>query len=231
MRISTFLETLVADLRFGARALRRNPAFAAVAILTLALGIGANAAIFSVVNAVLLRPLAWADPDRAVMIWSKWTAFDKTWVADGEVLDYRRRSQTLAEIAAWDDGQINLTGDGEPERVPYGQVTSNLFSTLGVSPLRGRVFTAQEDLPNGPNLVVLGHGLWTRRYAADPSLIGKTIQLNGQPFEVIGVMPPDFVVPTDFQNPAPTQLWTPLQIDPASTNHGSHGIYAAGRLN
>ena len=109
---------MLQDLRFGARALRRNPGFAAIAILTLALGIGANAAIFSVVNAVLLRPLPWSEPDRAVMIWSKWTAFDKTWVATGEVVDYRRRSQTLAEVAAWGDGQVNLTGDGEPERVP-----------------------------------------------------------------------------------------------------------------
>src|SRR6187551_726487 len=111
---TTFFDTALQDVRFGARSLRRNPAFAAIATLTLALGIGANAAIFSVVNAVLLRPLPWADPDRAVMIWSKWIAFDKTWVAEGEVVDYRRRSQTLSEIAAWDDGQINLTGDGEP---------------------------------------------------------------------------------------------------------------------
>src|SRR5689334_6374762 len=110
-------DTLLHDLRFGARSLRRNPAFAVVAVLTLALGIGANAAIFSVVNAVLLRPLPWSEPDRAVMIWSKWTAFDKTWVATGEVMDYRRRAQTLAEVAAWSDGQVNLTGDGDPERV------------------------------------------------------------------------------------------------------------------
>jgi len=230
MAMTTLLETLVADLRFGARALRRNPAFAAVAILTLALGIGANAAIFSVVNAVLLRPLPWADPDRAVMIWSKWVGFDKTWVAEGEIVDYRKRSQTLSEIAGWDDGQINLTGDGEPERVPYALVSSNLFSTLGVAPVLGRVFTVQEDLPNGPRLVVLGQGIWTRRYGADPSIIGRTIQLNGQPYEVLGVMPADFVIPTDYRNPEPTQLWVPLQIDPASTDHGNHGGYAAGRL-
>src|SRR3982751_7071593 len=117
MAITTFVETLVADLRFGARALRRNPAFAAVAILTLALGIGANAAIFSVVNAVLLRPLPWSDPDRAIMIWSRCTAFDKTWVSDGEVNDYRRRASTLAEVAAWDATQVNPTGGGEPERL------------------------------------------------------------------------------------------------------------------
>src|SRR5678809_871534 len=106
MRMSNFLETLLADFRFGARALRRNPMFAIVAILTLALGIGANAAIFSVVNAVLLRPLPWSEPDRAVMIWSRWTAFDKTWVSDGEVNGYRKESRTLAGIAAWSDGQV-----------------------------------------------------------------------------------------------------------------------------
>ena len=224
------IDTLIADLRFGARSMRRNPAFATIAVLTLALGIGANAAIFSVVNAVLLRPLPWDDPDRAVMIWSKWTAFDKTWVSTGEVLDYGRRSQTLSAVGAWSDGQINITGDGEPERVPAGNVTANLFSVLGVSPAAGRTFTAAEDVPNGPNLVVIGHGLWTRRYGGDPSIVGRAIQLNGQPFQVIGIMPRDFVLPTDFENPAPSQLWTPLQIDPATTDHGNHGLYAAGRL-
>ena len=224
------IDTLIADLRFGARSMRRNPAFATIAVLTLALGIGANAAIFSVVNAVLLRPLPWDDPDRAVMIWSKWTAFDKTWVSTGEVIDYGRRTQTLSAVGAWSDGQINITGDGEPERVPAGNITANLFSVLGVSPAAGRTFTAAEDVPNGPNLVVIGHGLWTRRYGGDPSIVGRAIQLNGQPFQVIGIMPRDFVLPTDFENPAPSQLWTPLQIDPATTDHGNHGLYAAGRL-
>src|SRR6186713_1168929 len=132
------MDAFLQDLRFGARSLGRNPGFAAVAILTLALGVGANAAIFSVVNAVLLRPLPWSEPDRAVMIWSRWTAFDKTWVATGEVVDYRRRAKTLAEVAAWSDGQVNLTGDGDPERVAAAGVTANLFATLGVAPLLGR---------------------------------------------------------------------------------------------
>lgn len=230
MGTASFFDTCLQDLRYGARALGRHRAFAVIATLTLALGIGANAAIFSVVNAVLLRPLPWKEPDRAVMIWSRWTAFDKTWVADGEVLDYRRRSQTLSEIAAWGDGQVNLTGDGDPERVSAGNVSANVFATLGVAPLRGRIFTAQEDLPNGPDLVVLGHALWMRRYAGDPNIVGRSIQINGRSFQVIGVMPAGFVLPTDFQNPQPTQLWTPLRIDPASMNHGSHGLYAAGRL-
>ena len=224
------LETFLQDLRFGARALKRNPAFAAIAVLTLALGIGANAAIFSVVNAVLLRPLPWHEPDRAVMIWSKWTAFDKTWVSTGEVVDYRRRSRTLSEVATWSDGQVNLTGDGDPERLAAGSVSANTFTTLGASALIGRTFTTAEDVPNGPALVVLGHALWSRRYAADRSIVGRSVQINGRPYEVVGVMPADFVLPTDYQNPEPTQLWLPLQMDPASTDHGNHGQYAAGRL-
>jgi hypothetical protein len=144
------MERLLQDLRFGVRTLRRNPGFTAVAVLTLTLGIGANAAIFSVVNAVLLRPLPWGTPDRIVTIWSRWTAFDKTWVSDGEVNGYRREATTLAAVAAWDEGAVNLTGDGEPERVASGTVTANLFTVLGASPIRGRGFTQQEDTPNGP---------------------------------------------------------------------------------
>ena len=227
---TTFFNTSLQDVRFGARALRRNPAFAAVAILTLALGIGANAAIFSVVNTVLLRPLPWSEPERAVMIWSKWTAFDKTWVATGEVVDYRRRATTLREVAAWAEGQVNLTGDGDPERVSSAGVTANLFSTLGVGAMMGRTFSAAEDVRNGPNVVVLSHPLWSRRYAADPGIVGRTILINGNTYEVTGVMPPGFVLPTDYQNPEPSQLWLPLQMDPASMDHGSHGLYAAARL-
>ena len=230
MGAASLVDTFRQDIRYGARALGRHKAFTVIAVLTLALGIGANAAIFSVVNTVLLRPLPWSEPDRAVMIWSRWTAFDKTWVADGEVLDYRRRSQTLAEVAAWGEGQVNLTGDGEPERVNAAQVTANLFSTLGVTPMIGRTFTAQEDVPKGPDLVVLGHALWTRRYGGDAGIVGRAIHINGRPSQVIGVMPPGFVLPTDFQNPQPSQMWAPLRIDPATADHGSHGLYAAARL-
>ena len=225
-----FMETFLHDLRYGARTLARNPGFACVAVLTLALGVGANAAIFSVVNAVLLRPLPWQQPDTAVMIWSRWTAFDKTWVSDGEVNDYRREARTLADVGAWSEGQSNLTGDGEPERVASAGVTANLFPVLGAVALRGRVFTAAEDVPNGPRVVVLGYGLWQRRYAADPNIVGRAIQIDGAPYEVIGVMPAEFVLPTDFHNPAPSALWIPAQWDSSSTEHGNHGYYAAARL-
>jgi len=230
MHTMTFLETFWQDLRFGARTLVRTPGFAAVAVLTLALGIGANAAIFSVVNAVLLQPLPWRDAERAVMIWSKWTAFDKTWVATGEVVDYRRRSQTLEDVAAWSDSSVNITGDGDPERVRAASVSANTFAVLGAGPMLGRTFTAQEDLPNGPRVVVLGFGLWNRRYAGDPSIVGRSVLINGNPYQVLGVMPAGFVLPTDYQSPEPGQLWTPLQMDPVSMDHGSHGLYAAGRL-
>jgi putative ABC transport system permease protein len=223
-------ESFFQDLRFGGRTLYRSPGFAAIAVLTLALGIGANASIFSVLNAVLLKPLPWSEPDRAVMIWSKWTSFDKTWVAEGEVVDYRKRAATLQEVAAWSDGQVNLTGDQEPERVPAARVTANLFSTLGVSPMVGRAFTAQEDVPNGPPVVVLGFALWNRRYSADPSIVGRSILVNGNAFEVVGVMPPGFVLPTDYRAAEPSQLWTPLQMNPTSMDHGNHGYYAAARL-
>jgi putative ABC transport system permease protein len=228
--MTALLETFWQDLRFGGRTLLRNPGFASIAVLTLALGIGANAAIFSVINAVLLAPLPWGEPDRAVMIWSKWVSFDKTWVATGEVVDYRRRSQTLQEIAAWSEVPVVLTGDGDPERVPAASVTSNLFATLGTSPMIGRTFTPQEDVPNGPRVVVLGFGLWNRRFGADQGIVGRPVLINGLSFQVVGVMPPGFVLPTDYRNPEPTQVWTPLRMDPASTDHGSHGLYATARL-
>src|SRR5262245_26872785 len=224
------LETFWQDLRFGARALFRSPGFAAIAVLTLALGIGANASIFSVLNTVLLRPLPWSEPDRAVMIWSKWTSFDKTWAAEGEVVDYRKRASTLQDVAAWGDGQVNLTGDQEPERVSAARVTANTFSTLGVTPMIGRTFTAQEDVPNGPRVVVLGYALWNRRYSADASIVGRSVLVNGSPYEVVGVMPPGFVLPTDYRSAEPSQLWTTIQLNPTSMDHGNHGYYAAGRL-
>ena len=224
------MESFFQDLRFGVRTLLRNPAFSIVAVLTLTLGVGANAAIFSVVNAVLLRPLPWSDPDRAVSIWSRWTAFDKTWVSDGEVNDFRRESRTLSAIAAWDERAVNLTGDGDPERAAAGAVTANLFSVLGVQPTRGRLFTSQEDAPNGPRVAILGYGLWQRRYAGDAGIVGRSILIDGQAYEVVGIMPAGFVLPTDYENPAPTALWVPAQWDAASTDHGNHGYYAAARL-
>ena len=225
-----WLDDFRRDVQYAAKTLRRSPLFTAIAVMTLALGVGGNATIFSVVNAVLLQPLPWADPDHTVMIWSRWNGYDKTWVADGEVNGYRRESRTMTEIAAWDVDQVNLTDNGDPERVPAEDVTANTFSTFGVAPILGRAFSDIEDRPNGPNVVILGAGLWHRRYGGDPGIVGRTIQIDGKSYEVVGVMPASFLLPTDFRHPTPSVVWLPIRWDSANTNHHSHGIFAAGRL-
>ncbi len=204
------MDTFWQDLRFGGRTLGRNPGFAAVAVLTLALGVGANAAIFSVVNAVLLRPLPWSEPDRAVMIWSRWTAFDKTWVATARSTTTGSGAGRSPDVAAWSDGQVNLTGDGEPERVSAGERDREpVLDARRVADRRPRVHGAGRRAERPAASSSSGFGLWQRRYAGDPSIVGRSIQINGDAFEVVGIMPPDFVLPTDFQNPAPSALWTP----------------------
>jgi putative ABC transport system permease protein len=144
------------DLKGAVRNLWKSPGFAVAALVTLALGIGATSAIFSVVKTVLLTPLPYASPEQRVMIWSKWISFDKTWLSTQEIADYRTFARTMTDIAAWSSGQQNLTGDGEPLRVGVGFVTANTFNVLGAQPLAGRTFSAAEDLPNGPPVVILG---------------------------------------------------------------------------
>jgi putative ABC transport system permease protein len=218
------------DIRFAFRTLRRSPGFATIAFITLALGIGATSAMFSIFSAVLLQPLPWREPERAVMIWSRWNAFDKTWLADGEVLDYRRRMTTVEGVAAWSAGQINVTGEGEPERVGYAQVTANLFDTLGAPPLLGRQFTLEEDTPNGPRVAMISYDLWQRRFGGSDAATGRGIMLNGSGYQIVGVMPRGFVLPTDYASTDPSEVWTPLQIDPKTADHGNHGLYGAARL-
>ncbi len=220
------------DLIGGVRGLRRTPGVAVAALVTLALGIGATSALFTVVKAVLLAPLPYADADRRVMVWSRWVSFDKTWLSDQEIFDYRRQATTLTAVAGWTSAQQNLTGDGEPERVSVGQVTANTFEVLGAVPLIGRVITAAEDVPKAAPVAVLGYGLWQSRYGGDPAVVGRRIQLDDQPVEVVGVMPAGFRLPTDFTEEAaePTQLWRALQLDEANAQRGSHGYYGAGVL-
>ena len=219
------------DLRYAIRTLRRSSGFSVTTFVTLALGIGVTSAMFSIFNAVLLKPLPWSDPDRAVMIWSRWRAFDKTWVADGEVLDYRRRMKTVRSVAAWSDGQINVTGgEAEPERVGYAQVTANLFDTLGARPLLGRPISADEDVTGGPRVALISYELWQRRFGGDPAVVGRGIELNGEGYRITGVMRRGFRLPTDYESTEPGEVWTPLRIDPATADHGSHGLYAAARL-
>ncbi len=225
------MDQLIKDVRHSLRALARQPGFTLVAILTLGLGLGATTAIFSVVRASLLAPLPWSEPDRRVMIWSRWRGWDKTWVSSAEVRDYRA-ARSLRGVAAWGSGQVNLTGTGEPERVGAGQATANVFDVLGARPLIGRGFQHGEDASGtGARVVVLSFSLWQRRFGADPSVVGRTIQIDGAGYEVIGVMPKDFRLPTDFSEDfeEPTELWTPLVLDPDPNDRGNHSFYAAAR--
>ncbi len=226
------MEVFLADVRYALRGMRRSPGFAAAATLTLALGMGATTAIFSVIKGVLLAPLPYREPERSVMIWSRWKEFEKTWVSEGEVLDYRRFCPSLRSVAAWDAGEANLTGSGMPIRIGVARISANTFETLGASPLLGRPFNAQEDLPGGPPVAVLSHGLWQSRFGSDRSAVGRVVELDGVARRIVGVMPRGFALPTDFTVSAsePSQLWIPLQLNPAETEHGNHGLYGAGRL-
>jgi predicted permease len=226
------VKDLLGDLRYAARGLRRAPGFTAAAVTTLALAMGATTAIFSVIRAVLLTPLPYAEPDRRVMIWSRWVDFPKTWVSDGELLDYRRLCPSLASVAAWQSDQANLTGAGEPVRLGAALVTANTFETLGAAPVLGRGFTPEEDRPGGPPVAVLGYALWQASFGGDPAVLGRTVELDGVARRVVGVLPRGFALPTDFTVDAsePKQIYVPLQIDPAQTSHGNHGLYAAAAL-
>ena len=217
------------DLRIGLRGLLRRPAFTLTALATLALGIGANTAVFTVIRHVIMAPLPYHDPDRAVMVWSKWRGFDKTWVSDAEARDYQTRIKAFKDAGAWSVAQVNLTGDGDPIRLGAAFVTPNLFRVLGVDPLFGRMFTDAEAAATTYPSVILSHQLWQNRYGGE-DVLGRTIQVNGVAREIIGVMPRDFQLPTDYIQDAeePTRLWAPLQLN--VQNRGSHGYYAVARL-
>ncbi len=226
------MDTLLQDLRTAWRGLRRSLGFTTAALVTLALGIGATSAVFSVVRAVLLAPLPYAQPDRRVLIWSQWVGFDKTWLSNQEVVDYRAQSQTMTAVAAWTTAQQNLTGDGDPLRVGVGLVTANTFEVLGAAPMMGRTIRPEEDVPQGPPVAVLGYRLWQARFGADAGIVGRKVLLNDVPVEIVGVMPAGFRLPTDFTEDAaePTELWRAIQFDMSQLERGSHGYYAAATL-
>ena len=197
------METFWQDLRYAARMLRKNPGFTAVAVITLALGIGANTAIFSVVNAVLLRPLPFREPDQLVRVYSEFPTMQlkKFWLSPPELLDIQKEAKSWESIGAWAPGGLNVGTDSEPLRVTSAAITRGLIETLGVQPVQGRNFTAEEDLNGGPRVAIISHGLWQRAFGGASDIIGKQIQVNSQTTTVVGVMPRDFGFPPGSNDP------------------------------
>jgi putative ABC transport system permease protein len=222
------------DLRYAFHGLRRDPGFAIVTVLTLALGIGANTAIFSVVNAVLLTPLPYLEPDRLVMAWESENDGSPTLVSPGNFVDWTEQSETCSHIAALRGWDANLSGVDEPERVRGAMVTSELFNALGVAPLAGRTFLPEEDQPGSNRVVVLSYGLFERRFAADPQIVGASVVINGVKRTVIGVMPSQFKLPlvTNHKAPEQTEIWTPWGMDANYRRRRDLGqLHVIARLN
>ena len=217
------------DLRYGWRGLRRSPGFAIIAILTIGLGIGANSAIFSVINGVVRKPLDYPQPERLAFITSQFTGlnFDKFWVSPPEFFEYRENTRAFQDIAGYTTGAMNVSEGDQPERVNAAFVSANMFSVLGVRPIRGQVFTDAQDRPNAEPVVVISHELWQRTFGGDPAIVGKQVQVQGRSRLVTGIMPPGF----DLHD-AKAHLWVPLGIDPANRTQGrgSHQLYLVGRL-
>ena len=239
-RGTSWVEDVAQDARFGCRTLRRRPGFTTVASLTLALGIGASTALFGVVKAVLLTPLPYDRPEGIAVLWSAWKGFDQTWLSYDEYEGWKSDISAFANVALFSDGSVNLTESGESERIRAGFIDKEVLPVLGVEPALGRGFTAEEDVPNGPSVILLGHDVWQRRFGADPSVVGRSIQVNGRARVVVGVMPAGFKLPLDFGATGPTLAWVPLGTSaeqngatpgPAfAQGGGNHGFYAVARL-
>src|ERR1051325_884234 len=218
------LETLRQDLRYGARMLRKNPGFTLVAVLTHGLGIGANTAIFSVVNAVLLRPLPFAEPERLVWLWDTQPQLPTAPTSLPDFLGWKGQNQSFEHMAAFNSGSMFLdTGDGMRD-TPVGLVTPETFALFRVSPILGRTFTDEETLPGRFRVAVLSHGMWRSRFGSDPNVLGRTVDVSGTPYTIIGVMPEGFSFPDR------AEFWRPLLIDPNKLDPGPHYLSVVGRL-
>jgi predicted permease len=216
------------DLRYSIRSLARTPGFALLAILTLALGIGANSAIFSVINGVILKPLGYPEPNQLVMVTSQFPGlgFDKFWISPPEYFELRERAKSFSEIGAYRANAVNLSEGDTPERINAVNVTWTMFKSLGVGAYRGRVFNDREDLPNSDPVALVSYELWQRAFGGDASLVGKPIDLDGRKTTEVGIMPPGFDI-----HDSKAEIWLPMGLDPANRqNRGSHFLYLVGRL-
>ena len=191
-RGTRWVEDLLQDMQYAVRTLRRMPGFAAVAMLVLAVGIGATTLMFTVINSVLLRPLSYPEPKRLVTLDGATEKLGEFWgFSNADLADVRRESRSLA-IAAWTYGGGTVSAPGEPEYVDGRQISAELFSVLGVPVLHGRTFRADDDRPGSAAVAIISYGLWQRRYGGNPNLVGNSIQLGGEPYTVVGIIGPDF---------------------------------------
>lgn len=228
------------DVRYALKVMRKSRGFVAIAILALALGVGANTAIFSIVNANLILPLNYDNPDRLVMVWEK-----NAKKGLGEIptslpnfIDLREATKSFEDLAAFTDSSLNLTGGDVPERVTTLRVTASLLSLLGKKPLKGRLFLPEENQPQSSHVLILSHGLWQRSFGANANLVGQTVALNGEAYTVVGIMPSDFKFPPTFsatiassQYTMPhADLWVPLTTDAAPMVRETRGLFMIGRL-
>ena len=222
------MDRLKQDLIYAFRNLRRSPGYTAVTIITLALGIGANTAIFSVVNGVILEPLAYPRPDRLVFITSQFPTlgFDQFWISPPEFVEFRDRNQAFESVGAYTSGAVNLGTQEQPQRVNSAVITAELMPTLGVQPVRGRMFTPQDTLPGAEDVAVLSTEVWRSSFNSDEGILGRIIQVDGLPTRVVGIMPAGYDV-----HDQKVQVWLPLTLDPANPGgRGSHFLYLVGRL-
>jgi len=221
------------DVVHAMRRLAHRPAFTGVAVLTLALGIGANAAIYSVIRGVLLLPLPYADPGRVAVVVNTRPGENQSWISEPEALEYREGVSGFEHFAVWSNGTANIaSGSGDPERVVSASVSAGMFDVLGVPPAAGRYFTEEEWRRGGPPVVVLGYGLWQRRFGADPDIIGTDVIVNGNARTVVGVLPRGVKLPLDYETTAATELYVPLplQRDSLLGERGSHYLFGVARL-
>jgi putative ABC transport system permease protein len=222
------MDTLFRDIRYGFRGLLKRPAFTAVALIALALGIGANTAIFSLVNAVIIRPLPYSDPDRLVWAWGNFSGGNRASVSPPDYLDFRDQNKTFEHLAATMSitAPVNLTGGGEPERINASVVTGNYFQTFGVAPELGRGFSLDNEKAGNDQVTVLSYALWQKRFGGNPGIVNQRIVLDGKNFEVIGVMSRDVVFPQT------ADLWVPMNwdMDPGMKVRKAHFIRPIGRL-
>jgi putative ABC transport system permease protein len=219
------------DVAYAARMMRRTPGFTAVAILTLATGIGANTAIFSAVNAVLVRPLPYSHPDRVAMLWNHWPSSAKSGLSMPELLDFRERLRSV-DVAALAGGAVNLAGRAEPERLHAAYVTANYFDVLGVRPVLGRTFAAREEARGEGRVVLLTYAVWQRLFDGRRDAIGQRLMLDKEGYTVVGVLPQDFELPHEFGALEPSAVILPLTLDPAASRaeRGSHYLRTIVRV-